>query len=38
MTRVIYYTTLLKESPPLDFIESLNAPQKRKIARIMPVL
>lgn len=35
MTKVIYYTTVLKESPALNFIESLSTPQARKIGRVL---
>lgn len=35
MTRVIYYTTALKESPPKNFIESLPAFQARKVGRVL---
>ncbi len=35
MTRVIYYTTALKESPPKNFIESLSASQAGKLGRVL---
>jgi hypothetical protein len=35
MTKVIYYTTLLKTSPPLDFLNSLSPHQGSKIRRIL---
>ena len=35
MTKVIYYTTALKECPPMDFIESLSTSQARKVSRVL---
>lgn len=35
MTKVIYYTTALRESPPMDFIKSLSASQARKVGRVL---
>ncbi len=35
MTKVIYYTTLRKESPPKNFVESLAASQARKVGRVL---
>lgn len=35
MTRVIYYTTSLMQSPPKDFIESLSPNQAKKVGRIL---
>ena len=35
MTKVIYYTTTIEESPILNFIQSLSSIQKSKISRII---
>ncbi|MBI2268502.1 MAG: type II toxin-antitoxin system RelE/ParE family toxin [Candidatus Blackburnbacteria bacterium] len=35
MTKVIYYTTALKESPALEFLRSLSLQQERKVRRVL---
>ena len=35
MTQIIYYTTKLKNSPPLDFLNSLPPQQGSKIRRVL---
>jgi phage-related protein len=35
MTKVIYYTTALKESPALQFIRSLSLQQEKKVKRVL---
>lgn len=35
MTKVIYYATINEQSPVMDFINSLNVPQRRKIIRLL---
>ncbi len=35
MTKVIYYTTKLKDSPTLQFLRSLSLQQERKVKRVL---
>lgn len=38
MTKVIYYTTVAKKNPALDFIKSLNEKQQRKIIHLLTTI